>query len=100
MIATNACDGIINNPQLEGSIMSLVKTFYKKHADTFKDAAFDWTDLYQELMIELCEEKHSSKESHYQVLCECRLKNILIKIKRESPALDEYIEGMVESAPY
>lgn len=76
----NACEGVVNNPQLFGAIKALVNSTYKKNTELLCASSFDRDDLFQELMLELCEEPVKHADSHYQQLCVHRLYNIMLKL--------------------
>lgn len=83
MTAKNACEGVMFNPQLKGAINALVRSVYNRYRDLMTDSAYDQEDLFQELMLELCEEKPQSSDAHYQRRATDRLKNIIRNLSRE-----------------
>jgi len=97
MKGKNACEGILGNPQLLGSINRLVSSVYRQHLPLMQDSSFDVEDLSQELMLELCDEQPRSCDEHYQRLATDRLKDICARLTR---SLADGEGGRVEIVPF
>lgn len=95
MNANNACEAIITNPQLSGTIAGIVRSFWRRNRDLMLDVGYDEEDLSQDLMLKLLEEPVQPEDRYYVQLSVNRLIDIVRRCRKISHGEDELPEDDV-----